>query len=53
MWFDDTYHPDTKQHKEAFSIKEQEVLSAFNEFNDLRVGKLPKTLQAMLKNHMG
>ncbi len=52
MWFDDTYHPDSMQHKEAFSIEERKVLSSFNEFYDSRVEKLPKTLEAMHKNSL-
>ena len=50
MWFDDTYHPDSKQHREAFSAKEQQMLSEFNDFYDSRVARLPKTLEAMHKN---
>jgi hypothetical protein len=44
MWFDDIYHHKSRQHKEAFSIEEQEALSNFNAFYDARVDSLPKTL---------
>ncbi len=47
MWFDDSYQPNSRQHKEAFSIKEQEVLSKFNAFYDARVDSLPKTLDEL------
>jgi len=47
MWFDDTYHPDSSQHKEAFSAEEQQILRSFNAFYDSRVDKLPKTLDEM------
>ncbi len=44
MWFDDSYHPNSSQYKEAFSIEEQEILSKFNSFFDARVDRLPKNL---------
>jgi hypothetical protein len=32
MWFDDSYHPNSKQHEEAFTFQEQAVLAKFNAF---------------------
>ena len=43
MWFDDSYHPNSGQQREAFSIEEQEILSKFNSFFDARVDGLPMT----------
>jgi hypothetical protein len=47
MWFDDMYHPESWQHKEAFSAEEQKILSAFNAFYRARSKNLPNTLTAM------
>ncbi len=52
MWFDDIYHPDSSQHKEAFSTEEQQVLSSFNTFFYSRKDKIPKTLSEMHANQL-
>jgi hypothetical protein len=50
MWFDDCYHPNSSQHRNAFSIEEQTILSEFNEFYDERVDKLPKNFDELQTN---
>ncbi len=50
MWFDDTFHPDSKQYKEAFSTEEQQILNSFNSFLESRVDKLPQILAEMHGN---
>jgi len=47
MWFDDSYHPSSPQHIEAFSKAERDILAAFNEMYDARVESLPATLSGM------
>ena len=47
MWFDDMYHPESWQHKEAFSAEEQKILAVFNDFYGARAKNLPNTLAAM------
>ena len=44
MWFDDNYHPDSWQCKQAFSAKEQQILGSFNDYYNSRCDKLPKSL---------
>lgn len=47
MWFDHMYHPESWQHKEAFSAEEQKILAAFDAFYRARSNYLPDTLTAM------
>jgi hypothetical protein len=49
QWYDDFYHPDTKELKEAFSLQELDKLREFNEVFDKYEKEIPELLEDLLE----
>ena len=48
-WFDDIYHPDTREFQQAFSRSELAALAGFSALFELQVSSMPDTVRELVK----
>ena len=47
IWFNDLYNPGSQLFKRSFTTNELKFLQEFNQYYDLRKGKLPETIEEL------